>query len=113
MTTAAADRCYHGPMAGERETAARSTPEGADGGLLGSRYAAVLGRGDAESRLTVLVAFLANLLVAVAKVIAAVITGSASMVAEAAHSAADTGNEVFLFEATRRAARPADAAHPL
>jgi cation diffusion facilitator family transporter len=113
MTTAAAGRCYDGPMAGERETAARSPSEGADGGLLGSRYGAVLGRGDAESRLIVLFAFLANLLVAVAKVIAAVITGSASMAAEAAHSAADTGNEVFLFEANRRAARPADAAHPL
>src|SRR4029453_12726322 len=55
----------------------------------------------------------ANLLVAVAKSIAAVITGSASILAEAAHSWADTGNEVFLLIAHRRSRRPADRAHPL
>lgn len=66
-----------------------------------------------ESLLTVLVAFGANLLIAVAKTFAAVVTGSASMVAEAAHSWADAGNEVFLLIGTRRAARPADDLHPL
>lgn len=35
------------------------------------------------------------------------------MVAEAAHSWADTGNEVFLFIAERRAKKPADTLHPL
>ena len=44
-----------------------------------------------ESTLTVLIAFGANFLVAVAKSWAAALTGSASMVAEAAHSWADTG----------------------
>ncbi len=63
--------------------------------------------------LTVVVAFAANLLIAVAKTVAAGITGSASMVAEAVHSWADTGNEVFLLIAQRRAARPPDAEHPL
>ena len=66
-----------------------------------------------ESLLTVIVAFAANLLIAAAKTVAAALTGSASMVAEAAHSWADTGNEVFLLIAERRAARPRDAAHPL
>ena len=66
-----------------------------------------------ESLLTVVVAFGANLLIAVAKSIAAVVTGSASMVAEAAHSWADAGNEVFLLIGTRRAAQPADDEHPL
>jgi cation diffusion facilitator family transporter len=66
-----------------------------------------------ESTLTVLVAFGANLLVAVAKSIAAFITGSASLVAEAAHSWADTGNEVFLIIADRRSRRPASPGHPL
>lgn len=66
----------------------------------------------AESVLTVLVAFLANALVAVAKSVAAAITGSASMVAEAAHSWADTGNEIFLMIANRRSRRPPDSAHP-
>lgn len=66
-----------------------------------------------ESVLTVVVAFVANILIAVAKSFAAVVTGSASMLAEAAHSWADTGNEVFLLIAQRRAAKPADPAHPL
>lgn len=59
------------------------------------------------------VALTANLLIALAKTIVAVVTGSASMVAEAAHSWADTGNEVFLLVGERKAARPADASHPL
>jgi cation diffusion facilitator family transporter len=62
---------------------------------------------------TVLIAFGANLLVAIAKSVAAVATGSASMVAEAAHSWADTGNSVFLLVANRRSRRPPDPAHPL
>jgi len=62
---------------------------------------------------TVVIAFLANILVALAKTVAAVITSSASMVAEAAHSWADAGNEVFLLIADRRGARTKDARHPL
>ncbi|WP_127130580.1 cation diffusion facilitator family transporter [Georgenia sp. SYP-B2076] len=62
---------------------------------------------------TVLVALLANLLVAVAKSGAAAVTGSASMVAEAAHSWADTGNEVLLVVADRRSRHGPDASHPL
>ncbi|MBE7701842.1 cation diffusion facilitator family transporter [Oerskovia sp. Sa1BUA8] len=67
----------------------------------------------AESTLTVVVAFGANLLIAVAKSAAAVLTGSASMVAEAVHSWADTGNEVFLLLANKRSRKPADHEHPL
>jgi cation diffusion facilitator family transporter len=74
--------------------------------------AAKQGRAGSESLLTVIVAFGANLLIAVAKSIAAAVTGSASLVAEAAHSWADTGNEVFLLVANRRSARPPDPAHP-
>lgn len=65
-----------------------------------------------ESLRTVLIALGANLLIAVAKTVAAVVTGAASMLAEAAHSWADTGNEVFLWIAGRRSARPRDAPHP-
>jgi cation diffusion facilitator family transporter len=65
------------------------------------------------SALTVLVAFGANFAIAVAKTVAAVVSGSASMLAEAAHSWADTGNEVFLMIANRRSARPADHQRPL
>ncbi|MFT4295852.1 MAG: cation diffusion facilitator family transporter [Micropruina sp.] len=69
-------------------------------------------RKGGESLLTVIVAFAANLLIAAAKSVAAVLTGSASLVAEAAHSWADSGNEVFLLIAERRSTRPRDAAHP-
>lgn len=66
-----------------------------------------------ESLLTVLIALGANVLIAIAKSVVAVITGSASMVAEAAHSWSDAGNEVFLLVAEKRAAKPADTDHPL
>jgi cation diffusion facilitator family transporter len=66
-----------------------------------------------ESLTTVLVAFSANILIAVAKSAAAIATGSASLVAEAAHSWADSGNEIFLLIANRRSRRPPDRAHPL
>lgn len=66
-----------------------------------------------ESTLTVLLAFGANLAIALAKTVAAVLTGSASMVAEATHSWADTGNEVLLLIANRRSRHSPDHAHPL
>jgi cation diffusion facilitator family transporter len=71
------------------------------------------GAGGSESLRTVLVAFGANVLVASAKTAAAVVTGSASILAEAAHSWADAGNEVFLAIAIRRSRRPPDRSHPL
>lgn len=66
-----------------------------------------------DSLVTVLVALGANALIAVAKTVVAVITGSASMVAEAAHSWADAGNEIFLLLAERKSGRPRDRSHPL
>jgi cation diffusion facilitator family transporter len=80
--------------------------------LLGS-LSRVSRSGVSASTRTVWVALGANLLVGVAKSIAAVVTGSASLLAEAAHSWADTGNEVFLLVANRRGYRPPDRAHPL
>jgi cation diffusion facilitator family transporter len=62
---------------------------------------------------TVLIAFGANLLIAIAKSVAAVMTSSASMLAEAAHSWADAGNEVFLLVADRRSDRGRDDFHPM
>ena len=69
--------------------------------------------GESESLTTVVVAFVANVLIAIAKTAAAVLTGSASLTAEAAHSWADSGNEIFLLTADRRSRRPPDPAHPL
>lgn len=66
-----------------------------------------------SASLTVVIALGANLLVAVAKTVASWLTGSASMVAEAAHSWADFGNEIFLLIADRRSVRVRDRQHPL
>ncbi|MGH3623547.1 MAG: cation diffusion facilitator family transporter [Sciscionella sp.] len=65
-----------------------------------------------ESTLTVLLALGANLAIAILKAIAGVISGSAAMLSEAAHSVADTFTELFLLTALRRSARPADRRHP-
>lgn len=70
-------------------------------------------KASGSSWVTVIIAFAANIAVAIAKTIAAIMTGSAALVAEAAHSWADAGNEVFLLIAEKRSARPADAKHPL
>lgn len=64
------------------------------------------------SFLTVLVALAANVAIAVAKSVAALLTASASMTAEAAHSWADAGNEVLLLIAERRGRRGPDRTHP-
>ena len=66
-----------------------------------------------DTVVTVIIAFAANLVIAIAKSVAASITGSASMLAEAAHSWADTGNEIFLLIAERKSDRGRDAHHPL
>ena len=66
-----------------------------------------------DSTRTVLVALGAGLAVALAKVGAAVFTGSPAMAAEASHSLADTANDLFLFIAQRRSAHDPDSRHPL
>jgi cation diffusion facilitator family transporter len=65
-----------------------------------------------ESTLTVLIALAANFAIAVLKLIAGLLTGSAAMLAEAAHSVADTLTEGLLLTALRRSSRPADRRHP-
>jgi cation diffusion facilitator family transporter len=65
-----------------------------------------------ESRGTVLLAFSANLVIAVAKTAGGVITLSSAMLAEAAHSWADTLNQIFLLTSIRKSERPADSTHP-
>jgi cation diffusion facilitator family transporter len=66
-----------------------------------------------DSTRTVLVAVGAGVAVALAKVGAAVFTGSSAMAAEASHSLADTANDLFLFVAQRRSTRHPDGRHPL
>jgi cation diffusion facilitator family transporter len=57
------------------------------------------------SRRTVLVALVANALVGLTKLIGGLMSGSAAMLAEAAHSVADTTNQAFLLVSIRLAAR--------
>jgi cation diffusion facilitator family transporter len=64
------------------------------------------------SRKTVLMALGANLVIALAKLIGGVISGSASMLAEAAHSVADTTNQVFLLISLSLSKREPDEQHP-
>ncbi|MFZ3565582.1 cation diffusion facilitator family transporter [Streptomyces sp. BH097] len=67
---------------------------------------------DRRTRITVVVALAANLLIAVAKAIGGLIAASPALLSEAAHSVADSLNEVFLLAALRRSRRPADGRHP-
>jgi cation diffusion facilitator family transporter len=68
--------------------------------------------GHEATRRTVIVAGAANILVGLVKLAAGIISGSSAMLAEAAHSAADTLNQVFLLTSLRQADRPADREHP-
>ena len=62
--------------------------------------------------LAVIGALFANGLIAILKLVAALITGSSGMMAEALHSVADTTNQVFLLLGLRFYKRPASDKHP-
>ncbi|MHB8707166.1 MAG: cation diffusion facilitator family transporter [Coriobacteriia bacterium] len=68
--------------------------------------------GHGESKTAVIAAVIANLAIAIAKFVAAGITGSSAMIAEGIHSLVDTGNGGLLLFGMKRAARPADEDHP-
>src|SRR4051794_894132 len=65
-----------------------------------------------ESHKTVLIALAANTGIALAKLLAGVIGGSTAMLAEGAHSIADTANQLFLLGSLRFAERRPDEQHP-
>ncbi|MFN2626539.1 MAG: cation diffusion facilitator family transporter [Mycobacteriales bacterium] len=67
---------------------------------------------SAGGRRAVVAALAANLGIALAKFIAFAVTGSGSMLAEGAHSLADSGNQGLLLFGARRAARAPDQQHP-
>src|SRR5215467_6524771 len=60
----------------------------------------------------VIAALAVNLAIAVIKFVAFLFTGSASMLAEAVHSVADTGNELLLIVGRGRSRRPRSEEHP-
>ncbi len=64
------------------------------------------------SRKAIFAAFFANLGIAISKFIGFLITGSASLLAETIHSAADTGNQLLLFLGGQRARKSATPEHP-
>jgi cation diffusion facilitator family transporter len=68
---------------------------------------------SAESTSHIVQALLVNAAITLAKVVAAVVTGSGAMLAEAIHTGADCTNQVLLLVGLRQARRPPDQAHPL
>jgi cation diffusion facilitator family transporter len=66
----------------------------------------------AHDNRTLWVAFAANLGVAVAKFIAAAITGSSAMLTEGVHSVVDSSNQLLLLWGRKASRRPPDALHP-
>jgi cation diffusion facilitator family transporter len=69
-------------------------------------------RSAGASRTTVLVALAANALVALTKLIGGLASGSTALLAEAAHSVADTTNQGFLLGSISLAAREPTEQHP-
>jgi cation diffusion facilitator family transporter len=69
--------------------------------------------GGADSAKAVVYALGANGAIAITKYIAAALTGSSSMLAEAVHSTADCGNQVLLLLGLKRSKRPPNHDYPL
>jgi cation diffusion facilitator family transporter len=69
--------------------------------------------GKADSVRSILYALGANLAIAAAKTAAAIATGSSSMLAEAIHSYADSGNQALLLWGMKQAKRPPSPDYPL
>ncbi|MFE9145604.1 cation diffusion facilitator family transporter [Streptomyces tubercidicus] len=67
---------------------------------------------DARTAVTVFVALGANLVIAVAKLAAGLFAASPALLSEAAHSVADSINELFLLASLKRSTRAPDSRHP-
>ena len=69
--------------------------------------------GQADSLKSILYALFANTAIAVAKGVAALLTGSGAMLAEAVHSVADAGNQLLLILGLRQTKKTPTDDHPL
>jgi cation diffusion facilitator family transporter len=67
---------------------------------------------NAHNNRTLLIAFGANLGIAVSKFAAAAVTGSSAMLTEGVHSVVDSFNQLLLIWGRRQARKPADEVHP-
>jgi cation diffusion facilitator family transporter len=65
-----------------------------------------------ERPITVYAAIVSNLIIAGAKFVVGILTGSSAMLSEGIHSTADTGNELLLLLGVYRSRKPADEQHP-
>ncbi len=65
-----------------------------------------------ESKKLILLALSANVAIAITKFVAAAISGSTAMLAEAIHSVADSGNQLFLLRGDAVSRYKADVTHP-
>jgi len=94
------------------QPAAQSTEEHGDvqGARHGDGHGA--GHGAGHGTRAVLAALSANVGIAITKFVAFALTGASSMLAEAIHSFADSGNQVLLLVGAKRARRDATPEHP-
>jgi cation diffusion facilitator family transporter len=67
---------------------------------------------EAHNNRTLLIAFAANLGIAISKFVAAAFTGSSAMLTEGIHSVVDSLNQILLLWGRRQSRKPADARHP-
>ncbi len=72
-----------------------------------------MGHGQGDPKKVVVAALLSNAGIAVAKFVAALLSGSATMLAEAVHSVADTANQAFLLVGMRLSDKSAPEKYPL
>ncbi|HVY28640.1 MAG TPA: cation diffusion facilitator family transporter [Polyangiaceae bacterium] len=72
-----------------------------------------MGHGQGDPKKVVIAALLGNAGIALAKFVAAFLSGSATMLAEAVHSVADTANQAFLLLGMRLSDKNAPSRYPL